>query len=268
MANSVEVDDPSPPAAPGTSEPARQNNGTADAGVPPLVTYTRRPELTEELLRWYALDNAARLNELMRAVGCEKRWSIETFMHAVRQAHAAGDRQAYLRTFNAFATRATPLLLQQAVKYGTGESEDNVQDVLLIVAKEVQAGKAEYAEANFADYAMRKAIDAQRHRDTRLENKLKRAPPQEPKSEDDGESLDPLDAVPDDVPSPEARALLRLSVGKLEGDLRDVFIQKHVHGLTYEEIAEQHGVDESTIRNWVKRAGRLVGNQGGNDDRK
>jgi RNA polymerase sigma factor (sigma-70 family) len=267
MAKSAEVDDPSQHVAAGAATPARRKDGTADAfGVPPLAKYKRRPELTEELRRWYALEGTARLDELRRAAGGERRWSIETLMHAVRQAWTAGDRRAYVQTFNAFATRATPLLMQQARKHNAGEDEDHAQEVLLRTAKDVQAGKAEYAEANFADYAMRKAIDGHRRVDTRLESKLKRAAPQKAKGEDDSDGLDPLDAVPNRLPSPEARALLKLSVGKLEGDLRDVFIQYHVHGLTYEEIAEQHEVDESTIRNWVKRAGRLVGHQGGNDD--
>jgi RNA polymerase sigma factor (sigma-70 family) len=68
------------------------------------------------------------------------------------------------------------------------------------------------------------------------------------------------------MPSPEAQALLKRAVGKLEGRLREAFIQYHVTGLTYEELAEHYDVDESTIRNWVKRANRLVGHQGGNDD--
>lgn len=265
MAKSAEVDDPSQRAAGGSATTARRENGSVDAfGVPPLVKYYRRPELAEELRRWYALDDPARHEELKRAG--EKRWSIETFLHVARQAWAAGDRRAYVKAFNAFSTRATPLLWSQAAKYNAGEAEDHAQDMLEQTAKEVQTGKAEYAEANFADYAMRKAIDAHRHVDTKLESKLERAEPQDAKGEDNGEGFDPIDDVADRMPSPEAQALLRLSVGKLEGKLREVFIQYHVHGLTYEELAEQHDRDESTIRNWVKRAGQLVGHRGGTDD--
>jgi RNA polymerase sigma factor (sigma-70 family) len=267
MANSAEAEDPSQHAEAGTATPARRKHETADAfGVPPLVKYTRRTELTEELRRWYALNETARFDELQHAALGEKRWSIETLLHAARQAWAAVDRRTYIKAFNAFVTRATPLLLSQAVKYGAGEQEDHAQEVLLITAEEVQAGNAEYAEAYFADYAMRKAISAHRRTDSRLESKLKRAEPRKPKTEEDGNSLDPLDAVAVSMPSPEVRALLRHAVGKLEGDLRDVFIMRHVHGLTYREIAEHYDVDESTIPNWVEGAEKLIGHQGGNDD--
>jgi hypothetical protein len=173
MAKSAEVDDPSQHAAAGTTKPARKKSGTADAfGVPPLVKYKRRPEVTEELRRWYALDETVRLEELKRAAVGAKSWSIEALMHAVRQAYAEGNDRKYLLAFNAFATRATGLLMSQARKQNAGEAEDHVQEVLLVVAKDVQAGKAEYAEANFADYALRKAIDAHRRSEATLEGKL------------------------------------------------------------------------------------------------
>lgn len=265
MAKSAEVDDPSRHAAAGVVEPVRRKKGTVDAfGVPPLVKYTRRAKLTEELRRWYALDDPGRKEEFKRAT--ESRWSIETFVHAARQAWAAGDRDGYIRSFNAFATRSTGLLMSQAVKYNAGEPEDHVQDVHLQTAKEIQAGKAEYAETYFADYAMRKAISAQRHVDTSLESKLERIEPRYAPDEDDGENFEPLDDVAARIPSPEAQAILRTSVGKLEGKLREAFIQYHVLGFTYEEIAEQHAKDESTIRIWVKQAGQLVGHQGGTDE--
>jgi RNA polymerase sigma factor (sigma-70 family) len=260
MAKSAEADDPSRHAATGTSAPARPKNGTADVpGIPPLVRYRRRREISEELRRWYSLDEAAQLEELRRAATGARSWSIEVLMHTVRRAYASGDRRAYVQTFNAFATRATPLLMRQARKHNAGEEEDHAQDVLLQTAKEVQAGKAEYAETNFADYAMRKAISARRRTDATLEGKLKRAEPITPTNDEGGDALDPLDEIADRLPSPEARALLSHAVGKLEGELRDVFIQYHVHGLTYREIAEHYDVDETTVSNWVKRANRLVG---------
>ncbi|MCA1373569.1 MULTISPECIES: sigma factor-like helix-turn-helix DNA-binding protein [unclassified Bradyrhizobium] len=267
MAKSAEVDDPSQRAAAGTVTPARRTSAVADvSGVPPLLKYTRRPEVAEELERWYALSDIAQGEEIKRAVAREKRWSIETFVHAVIAAYASGDKRKYIQTFNGFATRATSLLWAQSRKLKAPDKEDHAQEVLLLTAKDVQSGKAEYAEANFADYAMRKGIDVSRRRDAAFEGKFIAVEPDTSVHSEDGDSPDPLDTVAERVPSPEARALLRHSVGKLEGVLREVFIQYHVHGLTYEEIAEHHDVDESTIRNWVKRAGRLVGHQGGNDD--
>jgi RNA polymerase sigma factor (sigma-70 family) len=261
MAKSAEVDDPSQHAAAGTATPARRKNGTAE--VPPLVKYRRRLELAEELNQWYALDGAAQLDELRRVAGGEKRWSIEIFVHLVRQAHAASDRRAHIEAFNAFATRATPLLTRQAVKYDAGDDEDHAQDVFLIVEKEVQAGKAEYAEANFADYAMRKAIDAHRRKEATIESQRERAEPSTPNDEDEGDPVDPIDEIEDRMASPEIQGLLRNAVGKLEGKLRDVLIQYHVHRLTLEELAAHYDVDPTTISNWLKQALKLAGRQGG-----
>jgi RNA polymerase sigma factor (sigma-70 family) len=267
MVKSAEVDDPGPHAAPDTVTPARRKNGTADAsGIPPLVKYRRRPELTEELRRWYALDDVARVDSLKQAAVGEKRWSIETLMHAVRQAYATGDRRAYIQTFNAFATRATPLLLRQAVKYDAGEDEDHAQEVLLITAKEVQAGKAEYAEANFADYAMRKAIDAHRRKDATIESKRDRIEPSTPSDGSDDDVVDPVEQLEDRMASPEVLALLSRALGKLDGKLRAVLIQYFMARLTYDELAEHYDVDATTVSNWVKLALKLAGREGGNDD--
>src|SRR5207247_11197452 len=131
-----------------------------------------------------------------------KTWSPEALMHAVRQAYAEGNRRKYLLAFNAFAMRVTPLLMSQARKQNAGEEEDHAQEVLLLAAKDVQAGKAESAEANFADYALRKAIDARRRREATLEGKLKRAEPSTPDDAEDGHATDPLDEVADRRPSP------------------------------------------------------------------
>jgi RNA polymerase sigma factor (sigma-70 family) len=267
MAKSAEVDDPHQHPAAGMATPTRRENGASETSkVPPLAKYTRRPEVTEELRRWYQLGETAQLEEVMRIAAGEKHWTIETLVHAVRMAYAEGDRRKYFQMFNAFAKRATPLLIQQARMQKMVEKEDHAQEVLALTAKDVHAGKAEYAEAYFADYALRKGIDAGRRAERMLESNLTRVEPSVPDETDDGVVSDPVDEIADRMPSPEAQALLRHAVGKLEGKLREVFIQYHVTGLTYKEIAQQHDVDESTICNWVKRAKQLVGHQGGNDD--
>lgn len=267
MAKSAEVGDPSQHAAPGKATPARRKNGNAvTAGVPPLVKYTRRSALTKELGRWYALDQTARLDELKHTAAGAKDWNIEVFVHAARQAWAAGDRRQYVLSTNALATRATPLLMRQAVKYDAGEDEDHAQHVLLITATEIQAGKAEYAEANFADYAMRKAISAHRHKDTAIESKRERVESIAHADEGDAETSDPINELPDHMASPEVLALLNRALDKLSPKLRAVLIQYHIHRLTLEELAEHYEVDPTTISNWVKLALELAGYQGGKDD--
>jgi RNA polymerase sigma factor (sigma-70 family) len=269
MAKSAEVDDPSPEAAGDMAASAHGKNGPLDAfGIPPLKKYTRRSDLVAELLRWYVLQESERLEELRDAAAGTPSWSPEALMHATRQAYAEGNRRKYLLAFEAFAKRATPLLLSQARDATENEREDQVQEVLLRTWKDIQADKAEYAEANFADYGKNKAIDLHRARASKFEGAYRREEPSSPRDASDGSETDPFDTIADRTPTPEARALLTRSVGKLEGKFRDVFIQYHVEGLTYEEIAEHHEVDESTIRNWVKRANALVGLRGGKHDRK
>ncbi|WP_028133522.1 RNA polymerase sigma factor [Bradyrhizobium japonicum] len=266
MANSGETDDPSHLAA-DIAAPARPTKGAVElTGVPPLAKYKRRSELTDELRRWYALEDAARRDELRHVAAGAKRWTIEALMHAVRQAHASGDRRSYIEAFNAFATRATPLLMRQAVKYDAGEDEDHAQDVLLRIAKEVQAGKAEYAEVNFAHYAMRKAIDAHRHKDSSIESKRERAQPSSANDGDESDAVDPLNEIEDRMASPEVQGLLRHAIGRLEGKFRDILIQRYIARLTYEELAEHYQVDATTISNWVQQALKIAGRQGDNDD--
>jgi RNA polymerase sigma factor (sigma-70 family) len=269
MAKSAEVDDPSQDTAGNMAASARAKNGPLDAfGVPPLKTFTRRADVAAELLRWYALPEPERLGELREAAARAQSWSPEALMHATRQAYAEGNRRKYLLAFEAFAKRATPLLLSQARTVLDHEREDQVQEILLRTCKDIQADKAEYAEVNFADYGKNKAIDLHRARASKFEGAYKREEPRGPGDVTDGPESDPFDTIADRMPTPEARALLVRSVGKLEGKFRDVFIQYHVEALTYEEIAEHHDVDESTIRNWVKRANALVGLRGGKHDRK
>jgi RNA polymerase sigma factor (sigma-70 family) len=268
VTKSAEVDDPSQDMAGNMAASARAKSGTLDAfGIPPLKKYTRRNDVVAELLRWYVLQEPERLEEVRDAAAGARSWSPEALMHATRQAYAEGTRRKYLLAFEAFAKRATPLLLSQARDAAEHEREDQVQEVLLRTWKDIQADKAEYAEANFADYGKNKAIDLHRVRASKFEGAYKREEPSGPRDASDGAETDPFDAIPDRMPTPEARALLARSVGKLEGKFREVFIQYHVTGLTYEEIAAHHDVDESTIRNWVKRANALVGHQGGKHDR-
>jgi RNA polymerase sigma factor (sigma-70 family) len=262
MAKSAEVDDPGQHAAAGTAMSAQAK--LLDAfGVPPLKKYTRRDDVAAELLRWHALEESARADQQRDAASGVKTWSPETLMHATRRAYAEGNRRKYLLAFEAFAKRATPLLLSQAGDVADHEREDHAHEILLRTWKDIQADKAEYAEAYFADYAKNKAIDLHRARKSTFEGAYRREEPSGPSDAGDGPETDPLDDLADRMPSPEARAMLARSVGKLEGKRRDVFIQYHVNGLTYEEIAAHHEVDESTIRNWVKRANALVGHQGG-----
>ena len=261
MAESAELDEPSDDRRP--SRPGRAvKKGVPDlCGVPPLAKgHHRREAVENELTNWYRLTSEERSVVLRAAADGSREWSPEALLHASRQAYAAGDRRGFNLAFEAFATRATPLLLEQAWGTAANERRDQVQEILVHTFKAIRDdAAADYAEVNFADFAEKKSISLHRARKSRFEGSFDRI---EPTDVDD-----PIDELPDRMPGAEARALLKHSVGKLEGKFREVFIQRHVLGLTLQEIGEQHGVDESTVRLWLKRANAIVGVSGGKDDR-
>ena len=81
MANSAEAEDPSQHAAAGTATPARRKHETVDAfGVPPLVKYTRRTELTEELRRWYAINDTVNVDDIVEV---DHVWGDQTLAECV-----------------------------------------------------------------------------------------------------------------------------------------------------------------------------------------
>jgi RNA polymerase sigma factor (sigma-70 family) len=157
--------------------------------------------------------------------------------------------------FEALGKVATPLLLSQAWGQAADEREKQAQEVLLHLFKAIQDGAAGYAEVNFASFAKRKAISLYRTRASRFEGSNTRIEPTD--------EVDPLDDVAPRMSSQEAQAALSRALDKLSPKIRAVFIQYHLMGLTYEEIAQQHDVDESTVRSWVKRANAIVGFAGG-----
>lgn len=256
MAKSAEADDSIEIAEARSNGGSRMKARPPDKyGVPPLRKGERRREVEQELRRWYAMNQEDRAAAIAAATRGSRDWSPEVFVHVSVHAYASGGRAAFNPPFGAFAARVTPLLLSQAWGSAEGEEEDQVQEVLEHTCEAIIAGTADYAEINFADFAKKKAISLHRSRESRFEGAYQQIEPEL--------DADPLDAVPDRMPSPEALALLSKQLDGLTGRLRSVFIQYHVMRFTYEEIAEQYDVDESAVRLWVKKANAIVGIKGG-----
>ena len=130
-----------------------------------------------------------------------------------------------------------------------------------MVFSAIQAGKADFAEFAFAAFCKRKAISLYRKKKARFEGAQKRAEfAKDPEDEDGG--VDPLDTIETDEPTPEVRALAAVALGKLPEPLRSVFIQYHQFNFNQEKLAEKHGVDVRTIRNWLKKASTMLGAAG------
>jgi RNA polymerase sigma factor (sigma-70 family) len=258
MAGPVELDDPKddlPPVPSGAGVPKYPG----PSAVPPVKNGPRPPEVESELVAWYGMDRAQQVAALRATAAGKHRFTVEALVHISCQGHAAGSRADFNLAFAALTQVATPLLLSQAWGAAADERRDQVQEILLHLFKAIQAGTADYAEVNFPSFAKRKSISLYRARANRFEEKHKRIEPTD--------EVDPLDDVPARVPSQEAQAALSRALDKLAPKLRAVFIQYHVMQMTYEEIAQHHDVDESTVRSWVKRANAIVGFRGGENDR-
>jgi RNA polymerase sigma factor (sigma-70 family) len=258
MADQAELDDPGD-----DSLPARPGGGLAKQGqeraLPPLRKWQRRPEVEKELTDWYRLDGAHRLLALRAAAGGPRTFTAEALVHLSSLFLAPEDRKALNLAFEAFSRAVTPLLLYQAFGQVADERHEQAQEILLQTFEDIKNGNAGYAESNFADYAKKKAISLYRKRGSRFEGSGERIEPTD--------ELDPVEHLPEPLAGPEARALLTHAVQKLPPKIRAVFIQFHVMGLTKEEIAQQHGVDESNVRYWLKKANATLGLSGGKDDR-
>jgi RNA polymerase sigma factor (sigma-70 family) len=258
MAEPVELDDPKDdlPPVPSGAGVAKHTGGSA---VPPVKNGPRLPEVESELVAWYAMDRTQQVAALRATAAGNRRFTVGALVHISCQAHAAGSRADLNLAFAALTQMATPLLLSQAWGVAADERQDQAQEVLLHLFKAIQGGTADYAEVNFPSFAKRKSISLYRTRASRFEESYTRLDPTD--------ELDPLDTVADRAPSQEAQAALSRALDKLAPELRAVFIQYHVMQLTYEEIAQQLDVDESTVRKWIKRANAIVGIGGGKDDR-
>ena len=161
-------------------------------------------------------------------------------------------------SFEAVAKSATGLLLSQAFGQTDEDRKDQVQEILLQLFAAIRAGKSRQAETFFAQFAKRRAIDQFRRRDARIEAKLERQEPTE--------ISDPVDELPQQEPTLEARVLMLMAVERLPPKTRTAFIQKYSFGMTNEEIAEQNGVDVRTVYNWLKAARDALGLEGGDDE--
>lgn len=197
----------------------------------------------------------ATLNKVLREVIAGSRQiSTEALVRICAGASRAGNRLLVNLSFEAVTKTATPLLLSQAFGQAEDERKEQVQEILLQLFAAIRAGKSQLPERFFAKFAKRRSIDLFRRRDARFEAKSER-------SELVAEA-DPVDELPDLTPSLEDRVLLSVAVDKLPPKLRTAFIQKHLFGMTKEEIAEQNDVDVRTVYSWLAEAATLLGLKG------
>lgn len=257
MEQPTELDDPSDLSPPDLAGSGGCIACPADALA--SSTASLRELLANERSWWSRLDENERCGALREAIGGRRSFEIETLVHIVRLAFTAGNRKLLNLAFEALIKVASPLLFSQAWGLDRDQRKSQVQEILMHTFEKIRAGKAAFAETNFASFALRKSISLYRSRQARFEGANERIEP--------SDTFDPLDLLPDRLPSAEDRALVRRALDRLSSKHRGAFIQYHLLGLTQDEIAAQHEVDASTIRYWLRRAKDALGLSGDEHDR-
>lgn len=229
--------------------------GLVELALPPLKQGVRRAEVVLELNAWLALDAGALREKLRRVIRGEEGPTVETLVHLTRRAYAAGDRTTLNLAFETLAKRATPLLLSIAKCLPRDKRQEHVQEILTTLFEAIQNDKADFAESNFAIYARRRSIENYRKRSLQFEKVNWNKP--------STDILDPVDNLPDRRPSAAAWVALRSGLARMSPKQRAAFVQYHLFEMTQKEIAVHHGVDQRTIRNWLREAEDVVELTGG-----
>jgi RNA polymerase sigma factor (sigma-70 family) len=262
MEEPQEIEEPDDVAEPVASKkvgkPCRAKVGSAAAAK-------HLAEVDAETAQLAGMDEATLRTVLREVVAGTHIASAEALVRICRQAHEAGNRARVNFTFEALSKTAAPLLLSQAWGMAEDERKEQVQEILLELFAAIRGAKSALAERFFAAFAKRRSISLNRKREARFEGAFQKIEPVQ-SVESDGDT-DPLDDVPDRIPSHELRVLLSCAIEKLPPKHRTAFIQYHHFGMTQEEIADQNDVDVRTVHDWLKKAAAAVGLKGDDHDR-
>lgn len=246
MIESAETDDPSDETPQALIHACGEVTSVDGHNEDSCVTDTAVATLVES-----GSDEAAQQAALREVIAGKRQTTAEVLITMCQRAHQEGDRATLNLAFEALSKIAAPLLLSQAWSLSAEDRRDQVQHILMEVFAAIQAGKGGFAQRHFAAFAKRRSISLYRKRRSQFEGVNKRIEP----SEND----DPIDGLPARLPSAEVRALLAIAIDKLPPKHRAAFIQYHRFEMTHEEIAAHHGVDESTVRYWLKKAAVATG---------
>jgi RNA polymerase sigma factor (sigma-70 family) len=211
-------------------------------------------QVDAEMALLSALDASSLAKALRGVIAGSNDVSTEALVRVCTGAYQAADRGLINLSFEALAKTATPLLLSQAWGLTREEADDQVQQILMELFRSIKSGKSRLAGRFFAAYAKRRSISEYRKREARFEGSFTRTEPEG--------DYDPLDEVPDRLPSQEALVLLQREIEKIQPEHRTAFIKYHYFGMTQQEIAKEHGVDVRTVHEWLKKAAIAVGLKG------
>jgi len=188
-------------------------------------------KIEAETAQLNGLDAAELYKALRDAIAGSRKITTEALVRICAGACAAADDRLVKLSFEALVKSATPLLLSQAWGLSEDQAEEQAQEIFAQLFVAIRTGKSGLAGRFFAAYARRRSISEHRKREARIEGALTRIEPVD--------DLDPIDEVPDRIPSHELRTLLQREIERIkEPDHRSAFIKYHYFGMTQEEIAE------------------------------
>lgn len=240
----------------------------SEPGKPPQG---RLPEVTSQIDELEALsrdERLARLKQLAR----EKGVRAETLLYFVKVGHDTGDTDIYWAAFEALVKAATPMIAGRMRRlYGISDDDllDHQQLIFESVLKSVERKdqSLEYGIRRFSSYLVRRSIDAMRTPHHPWARSLELALENVDQHYDSEGNLIEPDFDPPDVEfEPEARALAREELEALQRRLahlpqkaREAFLLSRVLQRTQPLIAQQLGVSDRTVREWIGKVARALG---------
>ena len=126
----------------------------------------------------------------------------------------------------------------------TQDAEDIVQDAWVRLVSYERDQVVEQPEAFMMRAALNLSVDAHRTRVSHGEEVLL----------EDVVLLDTAPGTEAIVLARERMARLSLGLGRLNDKTRDIFLCHRVEGMTYEEIAQRHGMSISTVEKYIAKA--------------
>lgn len=240
----------------------------SDPGKPPQG---RLPEVTRQIDALEALSRDEQLARLKQAAR-KKDLRAEALLHSVCAGHDAGDQELYWAAFEALVKAATPMIAGRMRRL-YGISDDDLLDHQALIfenlAERVQRKDPglEYGIRRFASYLVRRSMDAMRSRHHPWALSLELALEKVDQHYDSEGNLIELDSDPPDVEfEPEARALAREELEGLQRRLAhlpqkacEAFLLSRVLRRTQPQIAQQLGVSDRTVREWIGRVAKALG---------
>ena len=231
----------------------------------------RLPEVTSQIDALEALSRDERLARLKQAAR-KKDLRAETLLYSVCAGHDTTDHELYWAAFEALVKAATPMIAGRMRRlYGISDDDllDHQQLIFESVLKSVQRKDPglEYGIRRFSSYLVRRSIDAMRSRHhpwaRNLELALEKG---DQHCDSEGKQIEP-DGGPSDVEfEPEARALAREELEALQRCLAhlppkasEAFLLSRVLQRTQPQIAQQLGVSDRTVREWIGKVAKALG---------